>query len=62
MNSPKCGTDLNHGVFLVGYDTTGPVPYWIVKNSWGKDWGDDGYVKIAMIEGAGMCGIQMEPI
>ena len=41
----------NHGVLLVGY---GPG-YWLVKNSWGTKWGEDGYIKIA--KGENNCNI-----
>nr|XP_060482968.1 procathepsin L-like [Panthera onca] len=49
---PKCSSeDLNHGVLVVGYGFQGKEPdnqkYWFVKNSWGADWGMDGYIKMA---------------
>ena len=51
----KCGKQLDHCVQVVGYDTTKTPGYWIVKNSWGKDWGESGYIRIQM--GHDLCGI-----
>ena len=59
--SKNCGTSLDHGVLIVGYDTTASTPYWIVKNSWGTSWGLAGYIQIEISSGAGVCGINMQP-
>ena len=45
---------LNHAVLLIGYGLDDDGLYWIIQNSWGKDWGDNGYCKIRVEEGEGI--------
>ncbi len=45
-----CGTNLNHYVLVVGYTPT----HWIVKNSWGRAWGESGYIFLKM---GNTCGV-----
>jgi hypothetical protein len=59
--SANCGTNLDHDVLAVGYDSTANPPFWIVKNSWGTSWGMQGYLQIAITNGKGVCGINMTP-
>eukprot|EP00344_Euplotes_crassus_P012191 CAMPEP_0197002062 /NCGR_PEP_ID=MMETSP1380-20130617/6618_1 /TAXON_ID=5936 /ORGANISM="Euplotes crassus, Strain CT5" /LENGTH=334 /DNA_ID=CAMNT_0042420001 /DNA_START=44 /DNA_END=1048 /DNA_ORIENTATION=+ len=53
-----CGTEIDHGVTLVGYDEDEDA--WIVRNSWGLSWGEEGYVKIRRGEDYGVCGINQQ--
>lgn len=49
----------DHAVQLVGYSVDNthspPLPYWIVRNSWGDEWGESGYIRL--YRGANVCGI-----
>jgi len=49
---------LDHCVELVGYDSTASTPFWIVRNSWGTDWGVSGYIMLEMWDDT--CGIAHE--
>jgi len=59
----SCGSDPHHAVLVVGYGATSPperTPFWIIKNSWGVDWGEKGYMRILREESSdttGVCGI-----
>ena len=62
LNSPDCGTQLDHGVLIVGYGSEDNQDYWIVRNSWGAGWGESGYIRIADVDGEGICGINMAAV
>jgi len=63
LNSAACGTNLDHAITAVGYGNKDGQNYYIVRNSWGPTWGDQGYIMIAAVEGtAGICGIQQSSV
>merc|ERR1712232_995743 len=59
MSSTACGSMgadyRDHCVMATGFNTTAPVPYWIVRNSWSSTWGEEGYVYLEMAENT--CGL-----
>ncbi|XP_051001811.1 cathepsin F [Acomys russatus] len=46
---------IDHAVLLVGYGNRSNIPYWAIKNSWGTDWGEEGYYYLH--RGSGACGV-----
>jgi len=60
IDSPMCGTQLNHSVLAVGYGVEDGKEYLILKNSWGVNWGEKGYVRVALTEGKGTCGVNQD--
>lgn len=59
LTSAACGSmgaaDQDHCVGLVGFNTTAPKPYWIVRNSWASTWGEQGYIYLEMAKNT--CGL-----
>jgi len=55
---PGAYTTLDHCVQLVGYNAAGALNYWIIKNSWAADWGEQGYIYIQI--GKNLCGVADE--
>mmetsp|Transcript_61481 Transcript_61481/g.139182 ORF Transcript_61481/g.139182 Transcript_61481/m.139182 type:complete len:209 (-) Transcript_61481:32-658(-) len=59
--------DLDHAVVLVGYGTDGTsgLDYWLVRNSWGPTWGENGYIRLARfgpVKEAERCGLDVAPL
>jgi cathepsin L len=47
--------NLDHGVGCVGFGVEGSVKYWIVRNSWGQNWGEKGYIRMVK-DKSNQCG------
>uniref|UniRef100_A0A146LJL8 Cathepsin L n=2 Tax=Lygus hesperus TaxID=30085 RepID=A0A146LJL8_LYGHE len=56
-DNPNCdGQRLNHAMLLIGYGIEKDIPYWLVKNSWGAQWGEKGYIRMRRNRN-NLCGI-----
>jgi len=59
LDSPSCGSQIDHAILATVYGTEGGKNYWNVKNSWGASWGDKGYIRI--VRDKKMCAIDQGP-
>jgi len=60
-NDGDCACDrvdcVDHAILMVGYDDTAEIPYFKMKNSWGTQWGESGYFRVAQTPGIGTYGL-----
>ncbi|KFP49015.1 Cathepsin S, partial [Cathartes aura] len=59
-DDPRCTQEVNHAVLVIGYGTQNDKDYWLVKNSWGVRFGDQGYIRMSRNH-ANHCGIASYP-
>jgi len=62
FDDPGCGVNLDHAINIVGYgsDAASGKDYWIVRNSWGTSWGENGYIRL--VRSKNMCGLALDAI
>ena len=58
IDGTSCGNDVDHCIQIVGVNVKDS--YWKIRNTWGEDWGEDGYIRIEL--GTNACGITTDPI
>lgn len=61
LNTDECIGQIDHAVTAVGWGTENGQDYLIVRNSWGADWGEEGYIRMALNgDGRGVCGVLLD--
>jgi len=58
LSAAQCGTNIDHSVQVVGFDVESTPPYWLLRNSWSEEWGENGYIRIEF--GKNACGVTEE--
>jgi len=56
IEASQCGTSIDHAVNVIGYGSDSNGKYWILRNSWGTGWGEEGYAKFERTDEEGSKG------
>jgi|Transcript_115354 cathepsin L len=59
----NCGKDavIDHAVVALGYGEESGVKYWVIQNSWGQDWGENGHIRLQRHDSDDYCGMNNDP-
>jgi cathepsin L len=59
----NCGKDavIDHAVVALGYGEESGVKYWVIQNSWGEEWGENGHIRLQRHDSDDYCGMNNDP-